>query len=296
MIDLHMHTTYSDGSKSVKEILSMCEELGLEYISITDHNTCKAYLDEAFINQKFFSGIIIKGCELSAEFHKKPIEILGYDVDIKIINKWSEETYTKEKKVEMTRKIYNNFLKVLEENGFIYKEENIMSQKRGAKSIERIIFEEILKYEENRKKLEKINREYLDNMGLFYRRELTNSESRFFIDKVSSLPSAKEIVNLIHKAGGKAFLAHPFEYMFEDYTIDIIEKLKNETNLDGIECFHHSANIRQRETLVEYAKKNNLFISGGSDFHGILKPGVEIAVGKGDLNISKNYIQDWIRK
>ena len=46
MVDMHMHTKYSDGDKSVKEILEMCEEKKLEYISITDHNTCKQYEDE----------------------------------------------------------------------------------------------------------------------------------------------------------------------------------------------------------------------------------------------------------
>ena len=46
MIDLHMHTIYSDGSKSVEELLKMCEEKKLEYISITDHDTCKQYNDE----------------------------------------------------------------------------------------------------------------------------------------------------------------------------------------------------------------------------------------------------------
>ncbi len=60
MIDLHMHTTYSDGSKTVEEILKMCEEKGLKYISITDHNTCKAYNDEAYKSNNVFSGTIIK--------------------------------------------------------------------------------------------------------------------------------------------------------------------------------------------------------------------------------------------
>ena len=55
MIDLHMHTVYSDGSKTVEEILKMCEKRKLEYISITDHNNCEVYYDEALKNNKIFN-------------------------------------------------------------------------------------------------------------------------------------------------------------------------------------------------------------------------------------------------
>ena len=61
MIDLHMHTTYSDGSKTLEQVLEMCETKKLEYISITDHNTCEAYYDKALKDSNIFTGTIIKG-------------------------------------------------------------------------------------------------------------------------------------------------------------------------------------------------------------------------------------------
>ena len=76
MIDIHMHTIYSDGDKTVEEVLKMCEDKKLEYISITDHDTCKQYDDEALKCNKIFSGKIIKGSELHAVFQNKNIEIL----------------------------------------------------------------------------------------------------------------------------------------------------------------------------------------------------------------------------
>ena len=105
-------------------------------------------------------------------------------------------------------------------------------------------------------------------------------------------PPYKEVIDIIHKAGGKAFLAHPFEYKFKD-TIEFINDLRKEKELDGIECFHPSANQEQRNILVEYAKNNNLYISGGSDYHGSPKPDIEIGVGRGDLNISKEIL-NWL--
>ncbi len=97
------------------------------------------------------------------------------------------------------------------------------------------------------------------------------------------------------EAGGKAFLAHPFEYKFED-TIGFIDDLRKEAELDGIECFHpSSADDNKKDILVNYARKNNLYISGGSDYHGSPKPDIEVGVGRGNLNISKEIIEEWIR-
>lgn len=74
MIDLHIHTIHSDGSKTVKDILEQCEQKKLEYISITDHNSCDAYYEEVLKNNKIFSGTIIRGCELNAELKKEELK------------------------------------------------------------------------------------------------------------------------------------------------------------------------------------------------------------------------------
>lgn len=109
----------------------------------------------------------------------------------------------------------------------------------------------------------------------------------------SPKPMYKDVANIIHEAGGLVFLAHPYEYRFED-TIAFIEKLKGEIQLDGIECFHPSSEVDNRSSiLVEYAKKNNLYISGGSDYHGDKKPNNDIAIGNGTLKIPKEYIEKW---
>ena len=111
--------------------------------------------------------------------------------------------------------------------------------------------------------------------------------------KIENLtPFRKEVIDIIHKAEGKAFLAHPFEYRFKD-TIEFINNLRKEKELDGIECFHPSANQEQRNILTRYAKNNNLYISGGSDYHGSSKPDIKIGVGRGDLDISKEIL-NWL--
>ena len=114
MIDLHMHTVYSDGRKTVQEVLKMCEERKLEYISITDHNSCGAYYDEALKNNNIFTGKIIKGCELNAEFQNRAIEILGYNVNTDIIMEWTEKYYSIEQIKINTQKVRESILNILD--------------------------------------------------------------------------------------------------------------------------------------------------------------------------------------
>ena len=290
MIDLHMHTTYSDGSKTVEEVLKMCEERNLEYISITDHNNCGAYYDETLKNNKIFNGIIIKGCELNAEFRNKSIEILAYKINPDIIMSWREKYYSIDAMKRNTQKIYDRFLNILDKKGIVYNKSDIRPQKDEKEYIERPIWEEIIKHTENK---EIIGEDCFNSLGVFYRKEITNPNSEYFLNRVSTFPKVKEVIDIIHQAGGKAFLAHPFEYKFEN-TIRFIDDLRKKVELDGIECFHPSADEEKMQILVDYAKNNDLYISGGSDYHGEMKPDIEIGVGRGNLNISKDIIKEWI--
>lgn len=95
MVDMHIHTVYSDGTKTVEEVLKICEEKKLEYVSITDHNTCLQYEDETLKYNNIFSGKIIKGAEMNAIFQNKNIEVLAYDIkETQIIEDWSQKFFS----------------------------------------------------------------------------------------------------------------------------------------------------------------------------------------------------------
>ena len=288
MIDLHMHTIYSDGGKTLEEVLKMCENKKLEYISITDHDTCKQYNDVALKNNNIFNGKIIIGSELHAVFQKKNIEILAYNINPNIISKWCEKYYSEEKLREQQDICRQRLFDICNKHGLVYDESKIRKPKKVSEYVERPIYEEVMKHKENHK----ILGEFTESFGIFFRKGLANPESSYFMNHIEFRPPYKEVIDIIHKAGGKAFLAHPFEYKFKD-TIEFINDLRKEKELDGIECFHPSANQEQRNILVEYAKNNNLYISGGSDYHGSPKPDIEIGVGRGDLNISKEIL-NWL--
>lgn len=289
MVDLHMHTTYSDGDKSVEDILNMCEERKLEYISITDHNTCKQYNDKA-MKENNFTGKIIRGTEQNAVSQGRNIEILGYNVDTDIINEWCKKYYSEEKLREQQAIFYKRLLDICDKHGLKYDEIKIEKPKKANQFTEPLIYAELMKHKENYE----ILGEFTKSMGIFYRKGLSNPNSSYFMNHIEFRPSSQEVVDIIHQAGGKAFLAHPFEYKFED-TIGFIDNLRKETKLDGIECFHpSSADDNKKDILVEYARKNNLYISGGSDYHGKPKPDIEVGIGRGNLNISKELIEEWI--
>lgn len=292
MVDMHIHTIYSDGDKTLEEILKKCEEKKLDYISITDHNTCKQYEDKA-LKEKIFSGKIIKGIEMNATLDNgKKIEFLAYNIkNSKIINEWSNKYYSKEilrEKFELSKQAS---LEMCKRAGLKYNLDNIKKDIPITDFFVVYLFYEIIKYPENKIKLGNLANSFND----FRRDGLDNPNSIYYvkIKKEFPVPNFRDVADIIHKSGGLVFLAHPFEYKFED-TISFINELKEEIKLDGIECYHPSAEKDNRiNILLDYAKNNNLLISGGSDYHGDKKPNIDIGIGSGSLKIPKEYIEKW---
>jgi len=290
MIDLHMHTTYSDGTDTVKELLEKAEDIGLEVISITDHNTCKAYFEiEKFNVKEKYKGDIIVGCEFTTSFDNRLIEVLGYGFDYKGVNKYLEEFYSDELVNKRTNILYNRLLDKIKELDLEFYLERVRDKKFKNEFFERGIYEELVKYESNK---EKLNEDVWASFSNFYRRGLTNPKSKLFINHAEFKPSIKEIVNLIHENDGIAFLAHPYQYKFED-TEEFLDRIYNEVALDGVECFYTTFSEEQTNYLLDFAKKRNLLISGGSDYHGTRKENHNLSVGRGNLKISKDIINDY---
>ena len=291
MIDMHIHTTYSDGDKTLEEVLKMCEEKKLEYISITDHNTCKEYEDEAMY-KNIFSGKIIKGVEMNATFKNKKIEILGYKIKKpEIIEEWSKKFFSEEVLKKQQEESKKKLLDICDKKGLIYDESKIEKDIPVTDYITIYIYKELIRHKENYD----ILGEFAQSLNTFIRKGLMNPDSEYYTGSDNTpKPQYNDVIDIIHKAGGLAFLAHPFEYRFDD-TLTFINELRKEKELDGIECFHPSANENEMKILVDYAKKNNMYISGGSDYHGSKKPDVEVGTGKGNLHIPKEIIENWIK-
>lgn len=290
MIDLHMHTIFSDGTDSVEEILKKAKKVNLEIISITDHNTCKAYEEmKSFNVSDFYNGNIIVGCEFTTSYDNRLIEVLGYGFDYKKVNEYLDVFYDKDLVSKRTNILYNRLIDKIDKLGLVFNLSNLREKKFNNEFFERRIYDELIKYPKNKKLLQE---DVWNSFSDFFRKGLTNPKSKLFINHVEFKPSLNEIINLIHKAGGIVFLAHPYQYKFND-TEEFLDKIYNENSFDGIECFYTTFTKEQINYLIEFAYKRDLLISGGSDYHGLNKHQHDLGIGRGNLDISKNIVSNW---
>lgn len=287
MIDLHMHTNYSDGTCTVKEILEEAQEKGIECISITDHDTCLAYeeLDNPDV-RKLYSGKIIPGCELKSIVEGTTIEILGYNVDTNVLNNVLPQfapTYEAINSYE-SEVLYQ----ILKKKGYVLNHDNIhfdVTKESGQTAI----IKELLSHNENEGF--KVETNYT-NEHEFYRLHMSNPNSPYFIDNSHLIPKPEEVVDVIKQAGGLAFIPHVFIY--GENSTKVLEKLTKNHLVDGIECYYSKFSEEQIQFLLEFCKQNKYYISGGSDYHGSYKPGICMGTGiEKNLNIPMSITKEW---
>lgn len=288
MIDLHCHSTFSDGEFNPKDLLKKAEALGLNYFSITDHNNCFAYEN---LNTNEFKGKLIRGVEIVTSFDKHIIEILGYGMNIKEINDWN--SIEKKKEPIYAKMIYDRLMAILKKYKIYYNEIEdpsiIIRENWTTGKVKQFFYNEILKYEKNKLK---IGEEVLSSYSNFNKKGLNNPNSIIFINEYSRFPSINEVIDLIHRNGGLCFLAHLYQYNVNNH-IEFLDKIRDSANLDGVEVYHSSFSRDQIEEITKYADENNLYKSGGSDYHGKLKPGISLGA---DLQISEEILNPWIYK
>ena len=290
MIDLHTHTNNSDGTKTPLELLKEANDKNLEVLSITDHNTCKSYEDLENINiSEVYKGKIIVGCEFTSTFDERLIEILGYGFNYKDVQEYLNQRYDEKIGTKNVQILFNRLKDLFDKYNIKYNPDNLHYPKKDNDFFEKSFYDEFMKYPQNK---EIIKEDIFNSFSDFFRKGLTNPKSKMYIRAVEFKPSVKEIIDVIHKSGGKAFLAHPFQYKFNN-TEEFLNKLYDKNAFDGIECFYTTFSKEQSAYLVEFAKKRKLLISGGSDYHGTNKVNHELGIGNNNLNIDKKIIENW---
>ncbi len=286
MIDLHMHTTYSDGTESCTTILKKCQEKNLSYISITDHNTALAYEELEKLNVKsLFNGKIIPGIELNTKALNIPIEILGYGIDYKKMNELVKNVYIpaeERNKIEVER-LYNKCI----ESGIIL-DQNCLDNYKLEMFASVFFHSEITKHEENKKLL---SQEAWDSSKIFYRQYMSDPKTKLYVEMDDFVPNFETASNLVRQTGGLVFIPHIFEY--KKNAEPILNYILENFNIDGIECYYTTFTQEQHDRLTKLCNERNLFISGGSDFHGKIKPDVDIGVGYGNMQIPDDIIDSW---
>lgn len=287
MIDLHIHTTNSDGKLTVIEMLKLAEEKKLDYISFTDHDAVGAYKDLKNIKvDNYFSGKIIPGSEIRFLYNNTQLEVLGFGFDYDKIkdSKWVNKESYHTLKQALLKHLLENGKKI----GFVYGNIEYSYEVKP----EKLFFEELLKHEENLKILKEYD---IVHTGHFYRKMLMNIDSPLYFNTSKYSLNLKQAVDLIHNAGGVAILAHPFGVYDIKNPKEVLNKILAENLLDGLECYHSDMTEEDSEYLINICRENNLLMSGGSDYHDY--PGQFFAkANKGNLDIPTNVIDKLLNK
>lgn len=289
MIDLHSHTTNSDGTWNTKELLEKAENLGLEVFSITDHDTVKSYIEieQSKELQSIFKGKLIKGVELNCVFDGIKIEILAYNFDLHPVNELLENYYTSEKNKNRLIEEFNDLVNICN-NKNIRIENNLQYNPDTEYPVD-VIYYSIVKFEENKKFF---TEEQWKDKGLFFRTCTVDKNFILYRDFSKQMPTLEFFNKFIHKHNGKVFLAHLYMYQLDDH-IEYLNKIVEENLIDGVEVYHSSFTSDQIKILEEYCANTGLLMSGGSDCHGERKKERKLGIGYGNLNINKKIIKQW---
>lgn len=271
MFDLHIHTNASDGEFSPKEIIKMAKTKGLSAISITDHDSIEN-LEEAILIGKEENIEVIPGIELNANVDSGQMHILGYYID------YNNPVF--KKKVEHIREEKNlrniEFASTFNKIGINISLENVEKHANN-KIVSRAHFAQEL-YDKN----------YTDSINEAYSKYFNTVP---FKNIKNHNLSPKDTIKTIKEANGIAVLAHPQTLKLNEDELDkTLEELKS-YGLDGIECYHSKQTEEQRNLYAKLAKKHNLLITAGSDFHGpTLKPEIKMGINSSDNLFNKTDI------
>lgn len=288
MVDLHTHTTYSDGTWDVKTLLKNANENGVELLAITDHDTVKAHLE---LKEKdysnYFNGKIISGAEFNCVFNNAKIELLGYNFDVEKMNEWIEKVYNVENKAHNLMEEFHLLMNACHKNKI--KVDDINYKENMGWPID-FIYESIKKYPENKKRFS--DKEWTDR-EYFFRCCTCNIDFPLYIDFSYQTPNAKLVSKTIRKLGGKVFLAHLFTYPLRDYE-KYLDSLVEENIIDGVETYYSKFSDEEIKFIEKYCKENNLYMSAGTDCHGNKKPDRKVGIGYGNMDVQIDIVKDWI--
>ncbi|MCE9614201.1 MAG: PHP domain-containing protein [Lentisphaerae bacterium] len=269
MIDLHAHSTYSDGTLTPAELVERAAGLGLKALALTDHDGTDGVgplLDacEALAPERRLEGI--PGVEISAEVTRGTMHLLAYFVDVR--NGPLQETLARIRAGRSERNV--RILERLRSLGCPL-DPDVVAAKAGEDVVGRPHIAEAM-----------VERGYVKNRQKAFEQFLAKGKPAY-VDRFR-LPPA-EALAVIAGAGGVAVVAHPISLDLSSKALRrVLEDLKM-MGLQGVEVYYPLHTQEQTGTFTVMAKSLDLVATGGSDFHGGSKPGLELGRGFGDLEV-----------
>ncbi len=268
-IDLHIHSTASDGSLNPKDILALAQKAGLAAISLTDHDSiegAREIVDHGIPETlQFVTGVEISANPLQQLNIYGSFHILGYGfrMDDPALNR-ALTTQQEARKNRNPRLIAR-----LNEMGFDISLEEVVSAS-GKAQIGRPHIADLMVKKGYAASIEEVFQNYIGKGKPAY------------VEKQRI--AAEKAIALIHAAGGIPVLAHPG--LLEIKTEEAFERLFSvltAMGLRGVEAYYSGHTRNQTAFFVNLAHRHSLLVTGGSDFHGAINPEMRLGTGRGDL-------------
>ena len=270
-IDLHIHSHFSDGTMTPTELVGLASRKGLRAIALTDHDTVEGFAEAEKAGEETGLEVMV-GVELSVSYQHHQLHLLGYGFDGDDPGLQKCLALLQQGRKERNRRI----LEKLKNLGIDLSPDELNSL-AGQGQCGRPHIAMLLRQGKVIHSLEEAFTTYLGRGGAAYC-------SRFSYQ----LPEA---IALIRKAGGLAVLAHPLHTFGEPAKLAAILPLFKDLGLDGIEAYYPTHSRRQRRDLVALATQLGCLTTGGSDFHGALRPQTTLAGGK-NLAVPDEVLQE----
>ncbi|MBH0177366.1 MAG: PHP domain-containing protein [Nitrospira sp.] len=264
-LDLHLHTTHSDGSVTPTEVINLAHKAGVTALAITDHDITTGIREATLAGQEH--GIdVIPGVEISSIMGTSELHILGYFLDY-------HDARLNERLARLRDSRHRRNPKIIERLqaagiAITYEEVRALAgtDSVGRPHIARVLMEKGVVASAK----EAFDLWLADGRPAYVPREL---------------PTPSDAMQWIREAKGLPVLAHPTWVKTRDGTLtDLVRQLKTD-GLDGVEVHYSTHTPRQTREYLALAKQLDLLVTGGSDFHGLTKPDIDVGIGKGTLHV-----------
>ncbi len=261
--DLHLHTSFSDGTDSPEELVKKAERAGLSAVAVTDHDSVEAV--PAAIDAGIIHGVeVIPGIELTAEYEGLEIHMLGYFIDYRDKSLLDKLSFLEKARIERI----HGMVKKLKVMGVNIDAEKIFALSGGG-SVGRLHVARVMVSEGIISSIWEAFAKYIGNNGPAY------------VLGFKFHPS--DAVKLIRSAGGIPVLAHPYVLRRDDLIPKLIK-----FGIQGLEVYYPEHTGTMRSKYLRICRENNLLATGGSDYHGKAKPEVKL----GALKIPYDLVDD----
>jgi 3',5'-nucleoside bisphosphate phosphatase len=274
MIDLHTHTSFSDGTLTPSQLVNKAIEIGLTALAITDHDTTNG-VDEALAAAEGHNIRIVPGIEIEVDFKPGEFHLLGLG-----LTDWKGSLVQKMRTIEEKRKERNlRILDMMKQEGWDVTYEDVRRQ-AGSDLIARPHFAAVM-----------VEKKIVKNTQQAFDKYLATGRPLYTRKEALDLETA---VSIINEAGGKAVIAHPLSLFLSWGKLPAKLQEFREMGVLGLEAWHPSVNQRKAERLMHLGEELDFIITGGSDYHGDLRKDRNLGKTSNGRTIPDEYLAPFI--